>query len=377
MFPPVMPVYRRADVAMVRGEGCYLFDDSGKRYLDFATGIAVNALGHGHPHVVRALTQQAEVLWHCSNMYRIPLQEKLAERLVDATFADSVFFCSSGTEAVEAGIKMLRRAQFPRFRIITFDGGFHGRTYAGISAGGTEKAREGFAPLLPGFDRVAFGDIAAVEAAITAETAGVLIEPVQGEGGVRVASAEFLRGLRALCDKRGLLLMLDEVQCGMGRTGALFAHEQAEIAPDILTAAKGIGNGFPLAAVLATERVAKHMTPGSHGSTYGSNPLAMAVGNAVLDVMLASGFFAGVQVAAISLRAALERLPGVEEVRGMGLMLGLKVAGDHYALAARLRENGLLTAPAAGEAVIRILPPLVIGQKEIDEAADILHRTLV
>lgn len=381
MISPVMPVYRRSAVVMARGEGCYLFDEAGKRYLDFATGIAVNALGHCHPHVVGALKSQADLLWHCSNLYRIPMQEKLAKRLVDATFADTVFFCSSGVEAVECGIKIIRKCSAPRYRIITFEGGFHGRSFAGISAGGTPAARDGYAPLLEGFDRVAFNDLAAVEKAIKPETAGVLIEAVQGEGGVRVADAEFLRGLRALCDRHNLLLMMDEVQCGMGRTGTLFAFEQAGITPDIAATAKGIGNGFPLAATLATEKAAGCMTPGSHGSTYGSNPLAMAVGNAVLDVMLEPSFLRNVIIIGRLLKQELEKIANkypklITEVRGDGLILGLKTAGPHYALAERLRANGLLTAPAAGDSVIRILPPLIIGQEHVDEATGILHAVL-
>ena len=386
MIPPVMPVYRRCDIIMERGEGCYLFDAEGKRYLDFATGIAVNALGHGHPHLVAALQEQAAKLWHCSNMYRIPGQERLAARLVAATFADTVFFCSSGAEAVEAGIKLIRRYHYAagrpaRNRIITFEGGFHGRTFAGISAGGNARAREGYAPLLPGFDHVPFGDLAAVEAAITQETAGILIEAVQGEGGVRVAKPEFLQALRALCDTNGLLLMMDEVQCGMGRTGTLLAFEQAGIVPDVSTIAKGIGGGFPLAATLATERAASAMTPGTHGSTYGSNPLAMAVGNAVLDVMLEPGFLPQVRAMGEALKSALQAVAQefparITEVRGVGLMLGLRVAGDHYTLADRLRARGLLTAPAVNDNVIRILPPLIIEQSHIEEACAVLRDTL-
>ncbi len=381
MFPAVMLVYRRSDVVMARGEGCYLFDVAGKRYLDFATGIAVNALGHGHPHLVEALKTQAELLWHCSNLYRIPEQERLATRLVEATFADSVFFCSTGTEAVEAGMKIMRRSSEPRYRIITFEGGFHGRSFAGISAGGNAHARAGYAPLLPGFDCVAFGDLGAVAAAIGPETAGILIEVIQGEGGIRVASPEFLQGLRALADAHGILLMCDEVQCGMGRSGSLFAYEQAGITPDIISIAKGVGGGFPLAACLATEAVASCMTPGSHGSTYGSNPLAMAVGNAVLDIMLTPDFLPYVRKASTWLREALADIAStypqhIVEVRGVGLMLGLQMHGDHYTIAAQLRENGLLTAPAVADRVIRILPPLIITQAHVQEAHTILHRIL-
>lgn len=385
MIAPVLPVYRRSDIVMARGEGCYLFDDTGKRYLDFATGIAVNALGHCHPSVTHALKEQADTLWHCSNLYRVPALERFASKLVDATFADTVFFCSSGTEAVEAAVKMIRRHHWAkgngRWRIITFEGGFHGRTYTGISAGGNDKAREGFAPLLEGFDRVAFGDLAAVERAVSAETAAIMIEPIQGEGGIRVAGAEFLRGLRALANRHGLLLMCDEVQCGMGRSGTLFAHEQAGIAPDLMTVAKGIGNGFPLAALLATEHAASAMTPGSHGSTYGANPLAMRVGEAVLEVMLAPGFLPNVREMGEALSGMLQRLAErfprvIAEVRGRGLMLGLRVHGDHYALAGQLRQAGLLTAPAVSDAVIRILPPLILGQAQIDEAESIFSSLL-
>lgn len=386
MIAPVMPVYRRSGLVMVRGEGCALFDADGKRYLDFATGIAVNALGHGHPHVVQALKTQADRLWHCSNLYRIPGQERLAERLVAVSFADTVFFCSSGVEAVETGLKIIRRYHYTngqpkRHRIVTFEGGFHGRTFAGISAGGNAAAREGYTPLLPGFDRVPFNDISVVESAVTAETAGILIEAVQGEGGVRAADPAFLKGLRQLCDREGLLLMMDEVQCGMGRSGMLFAFEQAGITPDLAATAKGIGNGFPLGALLATERASACMTPGSHGSTYGSNPLAMSVGNAVLDVMLAPGFFEHVRVMGKALKTMLEDVAGecprhITEVRGVGLMLGLRVTVPNAELAAKLRARGLLTAPSVGDNVIRILPPLIIERAHVDEAAAILRAVL-
>lgn len=381
-----MPVYRRSDLVIVRGDGCYLIDDKGRRYLDFATGIAVNALGHNHPHLVAALKRQADVLWHCSNLYRIPEQERLATRLADISFAESIFFCSSGTEAVEAGVKLMRRYHYHhgnahKNRIITFEGGFHGRTMLGISAGGNEKAREGFAPLLDGFDRVAFADIAAVRAAITPQTAGILIEAVQGEGGIRVAPAGFLQQLRALADEHGLLLMMDEVQCGMGRCGTLFAFEQAGIVPDVVSVAKGIGGGFPLAAMMATHKAAAGMTPGSHGSTYGSNPLAMSVGNAVLDVLTSPGFLEHAGAMGEKLLSSLTEIASryphiITEVRGLGLMLGLRVSGSNYALAERLRAAGLLTAPSVGDNVIRILPPLVIDESHIQEAATILENTL-
>lgn len=377
---PVLPVYRRSPVTMVKGEGCWLVDDAGNRYLDFASGIAVNALGHCHPHVTAALKAQADMLWHCSNLYQMPLQQKLAQRYVDASFADTVFFCSSGAEAVEAGIKMVRRhfyakGEAHRHRIITLEGAFHGRTFAGISACGHPQAVEGYAPLLEGFDKVPFGDVAAMRAAITGETAAILLEPVQGEGGIRVASMEYMQAIRELCDTHGLLLFLDEVQCGMGRSGTLFAYEQAGIKPDLLSTAKGIGNGFPLAALLATENAASGMTPGSHGSTYGANPLAMAVGNAVLDVMEAPDFLPDIKRTAEYLRdglAALQtRYPHVIcEIRGLGLMLAIVLADgiEYRAFAAKLRENGLLTAPAVAKQAIRLLPPLIVSREECDIA---------
>src|SRR5579872_3141801 len=325
----ILPVYRRSDITIARGEGVYLFSPEGTRYLDFASGIAVNALGHCHPHVVEALKKQADTLWHCSNMYRMPGLENFANRLMEITFADKVFFCNSGTEAVECGLKMIRKWGKGRYRVITMQGGFHGRTIACISAGGNDIARKGYDPLLDGFDRAEFNNLKSVESLIGPKTAAILVEPIQGEGGINVGTSEFLRGLRALADKHGLLLFIDEVQCGMGRTGTLFAYEQAGITPDIVSVAKGIGNGFPLAACLATEKAASGMTPGSHGSTYGSNPLAMAVGNAVLDVLLAPGFFKHVQEVGAQLKAGLQKLVNdfpklFSEVRGTGLMLGVQ-----------------------------------------------------
>lgn len=378
----ILPVYRRSGITIERGEGAYLYAPDGTRYLDFASGIAVNALGHCHPHLVEALKKQAETLWHCSNMYQMPGLEKLAQRLTAASFAGKAFFCNSGGEAVECGIKMLRKYHHakgtPRPRIITFEGGFHGRTVTCISAGGNPIAREGFGPLLEGFDRVPFGDIAAVQAAITPETGGILIEPIQGEGGVNEAPHAFLRALRELADKHKLLLMFDEVQCGMGRTGALFAHQQSGALPDILSTAKGIGNGFPLGACLATNEAASGMTPGTHGSTYGSNPMAMAVGNAVLDVMLAPGFFTHVEQMGKALRAGLEEVAKefpnhIAEVRGRGLMLGLKTPGSPMPLVEACRALGLLTSPAEG-GVIRIVPPLTIETTHIAEALSTLRR---
>lgn len=386
MITTFLPVYRRCPIAIVRGEGPYLFDDSGKRYLDFASGIGVNSLGHAHPALVRALTEQAQQLWHCSNLYQIPGLQKLSRRLVEATFADTVFFCNTGTEAVECGIKMIRKhfaalGQPQRHRILTFEGGFHGRSMACISAGGNKLAREGFEPLLEGFDRVPFNDLAAAMRAVTEQTAGILIEPVQGEGGIRVAETAFLQGLRELADRHGLLLFFDEVQCGMGRLGALCAHEPYGITPDIMSVAKGIGGGFPLAACLATAHAAAGLTPGSHGSTYGSNPLAMAVGNAVLDEMQREGFFDNVQQRGREFMAGLlevaKGLPDlIAEIRGVGLMLGIRLQGriDHRQAAQSLRENGLMTAPAEDN-VLRLLPPLNITGEQVVESLDILRKT--
>lgn len=371
-----MPVYRRADVVMSRGEGVYLFDNTGKRYLDCASGIAVNALGHGHPHVVAALKDQADRLWHCSNNYRNEPLERFSARLTEAAGMDSAFFCSSGGEAVEAAIKFIRRyhyaaGQDERKRIITFENGFHGRSMACISAGGNDIAREGYGPLLEGFDRVPFNDLKAVEVAITPQTAGIMLELVQGEGGVHVADKAFVAGLRALCDRHGLLLFIDDVQAGYGRSGALFTHQLYDIRPDMVTCAKGIGNGFPLGACLVTEAVAEAMTPGCHGSTYGSNPLAMAVGNAVLDVMLEPGFFAHVQKMGAKLNAMLngvqQSFPDlIRDVRGIGLMQGVQLAIPARPFADSLRKSGLLVAPASGD-VLRFLSPLVITEDHIDE----------
>ena len=378
----LLPVYRRSSLSITRGEGVYLFSADGSRYLDFAAGIAVNALGHCHPHVVAALKTQADILWHCSNMYQMPGLTRMADRLVAASFADKVFFCNSGGEAVECGLKMLRKYHDEtgnpgRYRVVTMEGGFHGRTLACISAGGNDIARKGYEPLMDGFDRAEFNNLQSVEAAIGPETAAILVEPIQGEGGVRVATPEFLRGLRALADKHGLLLFIDEVQCGMGRTGALFTHEQVGVKPDIVTAAKGIGNGFPLAACLTVDKVANVMTPGSHGSTYGSNPLAMAVGNAVLDVMLAPGFFEHVSHVGAVLKTGLQELVAafpklLAEVRGTGLMLGLRTQMPPMEFVERLREKKLLTAPAEDQ-VIRVIPPLVVNESQVRDALAIIR----
>lgn len=373
----VLPTYARSDLAFVRGEGAWLETADGRRFLDFGSGIAVNALGHAHPHLVAALRDQAERLWHVSNLYRIPDQERLAERLCATSFAERVFFANSGAEAVEAAIKMARRFHHAqgapeRYRLITFEGAFHGRTLATIAAGGQPKHLEGFGPPVEGFDQVPFGDLDAVAAAIGPATAGVLVEPVQGEGGLRVLPDASLRRLRALCDTHGLLLVLDEVQCGMGRTGRLFAHEWAGIAPDIMAVAKALGGGFPLGACLASERAAAGMGPGSHGSTFGGNPLAMAVGNAVLDVVLAEGFLDRVAAAGERLRHALGALVQrhgevIAELRGRGLMLGLKCHLPAADLIAALRAQNLLTV-GAGDNVVRLLPPLTVTDAEIDEA---------
>ncbi|MGI9414979.1 MAG: aspartate aminotransferase family protein [Hyphomicrobiales bacterium] len=376
---PVLPTYARANMAFERGEGVRIFDEAGEAYLDFGAGIAVNVLGHAHPHLVAALTEQAGKLWHTSNLYQIPGQEKLARRLVESTFADTVFFCNSGAEAIECSIKMARkyhaaRGDDARYRIVTFEGAFHGRTLAALAAGGQDKYLEGFGPRMAGFDQVPLGDIDAVEAVLSDETAGILVEPIQGEGGIRPASAEFLRQLRALCDEHGALLMMDEIQCGMGRTGRLFAHEWAGITPDIMAIAKAIGGGFPLGACLATEDAAQGMTAGTHGSTFGGNPLAMAVGNAVLDVVLEDGFLETVRERARTLNQKLAMIadehPGViEEVRGNGLMLGLKCRVANTELASALADEHMLVV-GAGDNVVRLLPPLIVTDEELGEAVD-------
>lgn len=377
---PLMPVYPRCDVRPVRGEGCYLIGERGERYLDFASGIAVNLLGHGHPHLTKAIQKQAETLIHVSNLYGSPQGEHLAQRLVDSTFADTVFFTNSGAEAVECAIKTARAyhqsegGDANRTVLITFKNAFHGRTMATISASNQEKMHKGFTPLLPGFRYVDFDDLEGAKAALGPDVAGFLVEPVQGEGGVRPASREFMQGLRALCDEHDLMLVLDEVQCGVARTGTLYAYEQYGIEPDILATAKGIGGGFPMGACLATEKAARGMVAGTHGSTYGGNPLAMAAGEAVLDVVDNPEFLEHVRTMSERLRGALEQLmpnhDGIfDSVRGMGLMLGLKLkpAVEARAFVAHLRDHhGLLTV-AAGENVVRILPPLIIEQTHVDE----------
>lgn len=386
MTASLLPTYARADIAFERGEGVRLFATDGQAYLDFGAGIAVNALGHAHPHLVETLKAQAEKLWHTSNLYRIPAQEQLADRLVAASFADTAFFCNSGAEAVEGAIKMARRYHWARgdatrYRIITFEGAFHGRTLATIAAGGQKKHLEGFGPPVDGFDMVPFGDLAAVRAAITDETAGILLEPIQGEGGVRAFPHETLRALRTLADERGVLLLMDEVQCGMGRTGRLFAHEWAGITPDIMAIAKALGGGFPVGAILATEKAAFGITPGSHGTTFGGNPLAMAVGNAVLDIVLADGFLDRVQSLSRVFSQKLARLQDehgdiVEEIRGQGLMRGIRCRVANGDVVAACLQQNLLTV-AAGDNVVRLLPPLVISQADIDAAIDALHRAFL
>ncbi|RCS25175.1 aspartate aminotransferase family protein [Phyllobacterium salinisoli] len=373
---PLYDTYNRAGLRFERGEGVWLITEKGDRYLDFAAGIAVNSLGHAHPHLVKALTSQAEKLWHVSNVYEIPGQEKLGQRLVNATFADKVFFTNSGAEALECAIKTTRRYHYvnghpERYRIITFEGAFHGRTLATIAAGGQAKYLEGFGPKVDGFDQIPFGDEKALKAAITPETAGILIEPVQGEGGLRPVTEESLRSLRKICDEHGLLLLLDEVQCGVGRTGKLFAHEWAGVTPDIMAVAKGIGGGFPMGACLATAEAAKGMTAGVHGTTYGGNPLAMAVGNAVLDVVLADGFIEHVRDIARLFKQGLasiaDRYPDVvSEQRGSGLLMGLKCVVPNTAFIEALREENLLSV-GAGDNVVRLLPPLTITEDEARE----------
>jgi acetylornithine/N-succinyldiaminopimelate aminotransferase len=371
--------FARAPLAFERGEGSWLVTVDGERYLDFAAGIAVNSLGHCHPHLVAALTEQAHKLWHVSNLYQIPEQSRLGERLVEASFADRVFFANSGAEALECAIKTARRYHYvngrpERFRTITFEGAFHGRTLATIAAGGQQKYLDGFGPKTDGFDQVPFGDIEAVERAIRPETAAILLEPVQGEGGIRAFPSSFLDKLRALADRHDLLLMLDEVQSGIGRTGKLFAYQWSSIEPDIMAIAKGIGGGFPLGACLATEKAAAGMTPGVHGTTFGGNPLAMAVGNAVLDVVLEDGFLQSVQDRALVARQVLasvvDEFPQVfEEVRGNGLFLGLKCRASNVAVTGAMREAKLLAVPA-GDNVVRLLPPLTVSDEEIREAAE-------
>ncbi len=384
MIPALMPNYNRADLAFERGEGAYLFDTAGRRFLDFGAGIATSSLGHGHPHLTSVIAEQAARVMHVSNLYRVPQAELLAQRFVDTTFADSVLFCNSGAEANEGLVKAMRKTMADagkpeKYRVICFEGAFHGRTLAMIAATGNAKYLAGFGPVVDGFDHVPFNNLNAVRAAITPETAGVLIEPVQGEGGIRPAQLQFLRDLRATCDEFGILLGMDEIQCGMGRTGKLFAHEWAGIAPDVMSIAKGIAGGFPMGAVLAKEAVARALAPGSHGTTFGGSPLACAAGNVVLDVVLAPGFLDEVDATARYLWRGLQALclkyPSVfTEARGAGLIVGLKCAVPNGEVQNAALAEGLLTV-AAGDNVLRLVPPLIIREKECDEAILLLDRT--
>ncbi|CAM5773963.1 aspartate aminotransferase family protein [Bosea minatitlanensis] len=379
----LVPTYARAPVAFERGEGPWAITADGTRYLDFGAGIAVNALGHAHPHLVKTLTEQAGRIWHTSNLYSMPDGEKLARRLCEATFAERVFFTNSGAEANECAIKMARKYHAAkghpeRFHIVTFEGAFHGRTLATIAAGGQQKYIDGFGPKVEGFDQVPFDDEKALRAAIGPQTAALMIEPIQGEGGLRAVPARFLKLLRQICDENGLLLIFDEIQTGVGRTGKFFAHEHYGVTPDIMSIAKGIGGGFPMGACLATEEAASGMTLGTHGTTFGGNPLAMAVGNAVLDVVLAPGFLDHVGQVALRLKQSLAELKDrhpevIQEIRGEGLMLGLKLHTPNTDFVNEARAQGLLVV-GAGDNVVRLLPPLIIGEADVAEAISRLDK---
>jgi acetylornithine/N-succinyldiaminopimelate aminotransferase len=379
----LLPTYARVDLAFERGEGVWLVATNGDRYLDFTSGVAVNALGHAHPLLVAALTEQAQKVWHVSNLYQAPEAERVAQRLCDASFAEVVFFCNSGAEAMECTIKTARKYQSAngapeRYRIITFEGAFHGRTLATLAAGGQKKYLDGFGPVVEGFDQVPFGDLEATKSAVTQETAAILIEPIMGEGGVRVVEPSFLRALRDLCDQNGLLLLFDEVQTGMGRTGELFAYQRVGVEPDIMALAKALGGGFPVGACLATREAAKGMTAGTHGSTFGGNPLAMSAANAVLDVMLEPGFLDRVRRTALVFKQRLaeikDQYPSViAEVRGEGLLVGLRALLPVGELVDALRAEKMI-AVAAGDNVVRLLPPLVINEQEIAEGIQRLDR---
>ena len=383
MIPAVMPVYARSDLAFERGEGAWLIATNGERYLDFSSGVAVNALGHAHPRLVAALAEQANKVWHVSNLYQIPEAERVARRLCEASFADVVFFCNSGAEAIECAIKMARKYQATkgmpeRFRTVTFEGAFHGRTLATLAAGGQKKYLEGFGPVVEGFDQVPFGDLDATKRAIGPATAAILIEPIMGEGGVRVVAPSLLRALRALCDHNGLLLIFDEVQTGMGRTGELFAYQRSGVEPDIMALAKALGGGFPVGACLATSAAAEGMTVGTHGSTFGGNPLAMSAANAVLDVMLAPGFLDQVRRIALLFKQRLaevkDRHPSlIAEVRGEGLLIGLRALVPAGQMVDALRAEKMIAVPA-GDNVVRLLPPLIISEPEIAEGIARLDR---
>ncbi len=383
MSSHLLPTYARVDLAFERGEGVWLMTANGDRYLDFTSGVAVNALGHCHPHLVDALTRQAHEVWHVSNLYRIPEGEKLAERLCAMSFADTVFFQNSGAEAIECAIKMARKYQSAlgrpeRYRVVTFEGAFHGRTLAAIAATGNKKYLDGFGPPVEGFDQVPFADLEATKKAIGPATAAILIEPIMGEGGVRVVPHAFLRALRQLCDQHGLLLIFDEIQTGFARTGEMFAYERSGVTPDIMTLAKALGAGFPVGACLATREASKGMTIGTHGSTFGGNPLAMAVGNAVLDVMLADGFLDRVRKTSLLFKQRLaeikDRHPSViAEVRGEGLLVGLRLEPPAAELVDALRAEKIITV-GAGDNVVRLLPPLIISEEEIAEAVTRIDR---
>jgi acetylornithine/N-succinyldiaminopimelate aminotransferase len=379
----VLPTYARVDLAFERGEGAWLFTAEGDRYLDFTSGVAVNALGHAHPYLIEALTEQAHKVWHVSNLYRIPEGERLADRLCALSFADTVFFQNSGAEAIECAIKMARKYQSAsgkpeRYRIITFEGAFHGRTLAAIAATGNKKYLEGFGPPVDGFDQVPLADLEATKKAIGPQTAAIMIEPVMGEGGVRVVPHTFLRALRKLCDDNGLLLIFDEIQTGFGRTGDMFAYQHTGVTPDIMTVAKALGGGFPVGACMATTEASKGMTAGTHGSTFGGNPLAMAVGNAVLDVIAADGFLDRMKNNALLLKQRLAELKDrhasvLAEVRGEGLLIGLRMIPQASEMVDELRAEKMITV-AAGDNVVRLLPPLIIGEKEIAEAIGCIDR---
>ncbi|MFY9895581.1 MAG: aspartate aminotransferase family protein [Xanthobacteraceae bacterium] len=383
MTSHLLPTYARINLAFERGEGAWLIATNGDRYLDFASGVAVNALGHAHPRLVAALAEQAQKVWHVSNLYQIPEAERVAQRLCDASFADVVFFCNSGAEAMECAIKMVRKYQSAngapeRYRVITFEGAFHGRTLATLAAGGQKKYLDGFGPVVEGFDQVPFSDLEATKRAVTAETAAILIEPIMGEGGVRVVAPAFLRALRELCDQNGLLLVFDEVQTGMGRTGELFAYQRAGVAPDIMALAKALGGGFPVGACLATREAAKGMTTGTHGSTFGGNPLAMSVANAVLDVMLEPGFLDRVRQTGLLFKQRLAQIKDsypslIAEVRGEGLLVGLRATVPVAGLVTALRDEKMITVPS-GDNVVRLLPPLIVSEQEIGEAIARLDR---
>ena len=383
MTSHLLPTYARINLAFERGEGAWLIATNGDRYLDFASGVAVNALGHAHPRLVAALAEQAQKVWHVSNLYQIPEAERVAQRLCDASFADVVFFCNSGAEAMECAIKMVRKYQSAngapeRYRVITFEGAFHGRTLATLAAGGQKKYLDGFGPVVDGFDQVPFSDLEATKRAVTAETAAILIEPIMGEGGVRVVAPTFLRALRELCDQNGLLLVFDEVQTGMGRTGELFAYQRAGVAPDIMALAKALGGGFPVGACLATREAAKGMTAGTHGSTFGGNPLAMSVANAVLDVMLEPGFLDRVRQTGLLFKQRLAQIKDsypslIAEVRGEGLLVGLRATVPVAELVTALRDEKMITVPS-GDNVVRLLPPLIVSEQEIGEAIARLDR---